>query len=321
MSRVSLGRIQVVNPKEVWRNEEYDFTPWLAENAEALSEVIGIPITIEQTEKRVGSFELDIYGTIENTDKKVVIENQLDMCDHKHLGQLITYAAGLDASIIIWVAAQVRDEYVVAIEWLNKVTQDDVSFFLVRPEVIRIDDSQPAVRFQLEAGPSDFIKGIRTTVEGEEAPRHSFRRHFWAEMFEYLADDGHPWAKGRRTTRDSWVTSPVGKSGVCVYISMAQGSRIRIEIGLNHDSLEQTKAWYNKLLDNKTEIEDLFRGQEVSWEPLEGAKSSRVAIYTPYDKQKAESDKNYREGLFHWISINTKVMREIAIKYLVQAQS
>ncbi|MBK1809499.1 hypothetical protein JHL18_02415 [Clostridium sp. YIM B02505] len=60
MGKVKLGEIIVVNPREVWNNEERDFTPWLAENIDLVSNTIGIPIAVEQIEKRVGNYELDI---------------------------------------------------------------------------------------------------------------------------------------------------------------------------------------------------------------------------------------------------------------------
>jgi len=317
MTKIDLGKIEIVDPRQVWEKEEKDFTPWLAENAEAISEVIGIPISIEQTEKRVGAYELDILGRVEGTDKIVVIENQLSPSDHNHLGQLITYAAGLGASIVVWITPQVREEHRTAVEWLNNISGENISFFLIRPEVIRIDNSKPAARFQLEAGPSAFVEGIREAVEKEDAPRHIFRRQFWAELFEYLAENGHPWAKGRRTTRDSWITSSVGRSGVGVNVSMAQGSRLRVEIYLNHTLAEQNTEWYEALIRNKSDIETMLQGEQINWEPLEGAKASRVAVYLPYEKEKAENNPEYRKTLFAWVNKNVKSMRDIARKYLI----
>lgn len=315
MTKIDLGKIEIVDPRKVWEKEEKDFTPWLAENAEAISEAIGIPISIEQTEKRVGAYELDILGRVEGTDKIVVIENQLVPSDHNHLGQLITYAAGLGASIVIWITPQVREEHRTAVEWLNNISGENISFFLIRPEVIRIDNSKPAARFQLEAGPSAFLEGMREAVE--DAPRHIFRRQFWAELFEYLAENGHPWAKGRRTTRDSWITSSVGRSGVGVNVSMALGSRLRVEIYLNHTLPKQNTEWYEALTNNKSNIETILQGEQISWEPLERAKACRIAVYLPYEKEKAEYSSEYRKTLFAWISKNVKAMREIAQKYLI----
>ncbi|MGH9783131.1 MAG: DUF4268 domain-containing protein, partial [Terriglobia bacterium] len=182
MHNTSLGQLKVKEPREVWKSEERDFTPWIAANIERLCEVIGIPFTVDQTEKRVGAYELDIFGRVEKTDAPVIIENQLGTTDHKHLGQLITYASGLDAALVIWIAAEVTDEHRAAVEWLNKSTTDGVSFFLVRPEVLQIDDSKPAVKFVVEASPSEFKRVLREAVEGEEGPRHEFRRKIWTAL-------------------------------------------------------------------------------------------------------------------------------------------
>ncbi|ABR47078.1 conserved hypothetical protein [Alkaliphilus metalliredigens QYMF] len=317
MKGPNLGKIEIINPREVWLNEERDFTPWLAENAQAISEAIGFPIIIEQTEKRVGNFQLDILGKVEGTEKVVVIENQLDSSDHKHLGQIITYAGGLNAQIIIWITPSVREEHRTAIEWLNEISNDDTSFFLLRPEVIRIDESRPAVRFRLESGPSDFVRGMRRAVENEEGPRHIFRRQFWSEMFEYLSENGHPWAKGRRTTSDSWVPSSIGKSGVNANISMAQGSRLRVEIYLGHQNPNQNTEWYEILENVKPEIDKVFEDEQISWEPLKSAKACRIAVYYHYDKEKVEKDQEYRSVLYSWVDKNLTRMRAIAKQYLV----
>jgi len=124
----TLGILKTIDPRQLWKNEERDFTPWIAENISRLVEVIGVPFVVDQTEKRVGAYELDIFGHVEGSDAPVIIENQLTATDHKHLGQLITYASGLEAALIIWIATVVTDEHRAAIQWLNRVTGDEVSF-------------------------------------------------------------------------------------------------------------------------------------------------------------------------------------------------
>ena len=181
MSQPELGKIQLLTLRDLWTHEERDFTPWLAQHIDQLSALLGVPILVDQTEHKVGTYELDILGHVEENDAVVIVENQLTSTDHTHLGQLITYAAGLEAAIIVWMAADVRDEHRSAIEWLNNHTDDKVSFFLVRPEVFRIDDSKPAVRFYLESAPSEFSRRLRSVVEKEDSPRHEFRRKFWED--------------------------------------------------------------------------------------------------------------------------------------------
>lgn len=317
MSQPQLGKLQLVNPRDLWKHEERDFTPWLAENIENLSALLGVQIVIDHKEHKVGNYELDILGHVEvegNDAKVVIIENQLQETDHGHLGQLITYAAGLKAALVIWIAAEVRDEHRTAIEWLNSNMVEKVSFFLVRPEIIRIDNSIPAIRFQLEAGPSEFGRRLRGVVENENAPRYEFRRRFWEGLLQYLATNGHPWAKGRNTTKESWIISTVGKSGVGVNVSMAQGSRIRVEIYCSNDP---DKILFEKLHAQKQEIQSKLQGEDVQWERLDGAAASRVAVYRPYDKEQVGEDSAQRTELYGWISKQLTTLRVIAQRYLV----
>ncbi|MEH6993721.1 DUF4268 domain-containing protein [Neobacillus drentensis] len=315
---MKLGQIEVVDPRSVWQHEERDFTPWLAENANMISEVIGIPIEIEQTEKYVGNFKLDILGKVENTDKVVVIENQLDESDHKHLGQLITYASGLNAAIIIWVTPVIRDEHKTAVEWLNDISSDEVSFFLLKPEVIRIDDSLPAIRFNLESGPSEFLREIREVTNGEDAPRHIFRKQFWSELFTYMAEKGDKSSKGRRTSKRSWIQFSVGKSGILVNACLAQNSKLRIELYLQDKLAEINTQYYHLLLENQEEIRNLFDREELIFDSMEGSKVCRLKIERSYDIQRSRDDEDYRsDDLFPWIHKNVELLKQVANNYLV----
>ncbi|HJQ23457.1 MAG TPA: hypothetical protein VKA60_06035 [Blastocatellia bacterium] len=162
LPRPQLGRLETVDPRQIWLHEEREFTPWLADNINQLSETIGIPLKVQQVEQRVGNYQLDIFAQDENSESVVIIENQLEETDHRHLGQVMTYAAGLDAKIIIWIATSIRDEHRLAMEWLNRNMGDEVSFFLVRLDVVRIGDSLPAVRFISEVEPSRFERTLDT---------------------------------------------------------------------------------------------------------------------------------------------------------------
>ena len=142
---MKLGKLTRVDLREYWKHEALDFTRWLAEpeNIELLADEIGIGIQITQTEASVGRFNVDILAEEENTGRKIIIENQLEMTDHTHLGQLITYAAGLDAEFVVWIVRDVREEHQQAVDWLNEHTDEGINFFLVAIELWRIADSSP----------------------------------------------------------------------------------------------------------------------------------------------------------------------------------
>ena len=122
-----LARLEKVDLRDQWKDEAKDFTPWLAEpdNIEILSEAIGMDLEVIGKEEKVGSFSADILCKDINTNRNVVIENQLEQTDHTHLGQVITYCAGLEASTFIWISSQVREEHRAAVDWLNAITSDD----------------------------------------------------------------------------------------------------------------------------------------------------------------------------------------------------
>jgi hypothetical protein len=316
MSQLQLGKIELLSVRDLWNHEERDFTPWLAQNINQLSDVLGVPIVVDQTEHRVGGYELDILGHVDENDAIVIVENQLGATDHSHLGQLIAYAAGLEAAIVVWVAPDVRDEHRAAIKWLNDHTNEDVSFFLIRPEVFRIDNSSPAIRLQVEAAPSEFTRRLKEILETDDAPRYEFRRRFWEALLQYLRNDGHPWASGRNATKESWLGSSVGRSGIGANVSMAQGSRIRVEIYCSNDP---DKQLYEKLLANKQEIEGRFASESVSWERLDGAAASRIAVCSPYNKEQVAEDTPHRRQVFGWISKNLTACRSVAKQYLVDS--
>ena len=132
-----LGKIKrITDIRSVWHHEEKDFSKWLAqeENLKQLSDSIGIDIVLEERESSVGNFSVDLYALEEGTERRIIIENQLEDTNHDHLGKLITYASGKGAEVIIWVVKRARDEHRQAIEWLNQNTGVNIGFFLVDVE-------------------------------------------------------------------------------------------------------------------------------------------------------------------------------------------
>jgi len=122
-----LSKLERVPLREAWKHEANDFTPWLAQedNLNTLADALGLPdLELVATEHWVGEFKLDILCT--SGDDQVIIENQLEETDHKHLGQILAYAAGVGAKKVIWVADSFRPEHASALEFLNDNTTDDL---------------------------------------------------------------------------------------------------------------------------------------------------------------------------------------------------
>jgi hypothetical protein len=127
---MTLGRLERVELRTVWNNEATDFTPWLAkpENLEALSEALGMDLESTGTEQSVGAYRADMLCTDAFSGNSVLIENQLEKTNHSHLGQILTYSAGLNVKTVIWIASRFTDEHRAALDFLNEITEEGVSF-------------------------------------------------------------------------------------------------------------------------------------------------------------------------------------------------
>ncbi len=153
-----LGKLVRANPREVWANEAINFTPWLRDNIDYLAEAVGIDIQLVESEVAVGDFAVDLVGEEPGQNRPVVIENQLERTNHTHLGQLLTYAAGKDGGVIIWVSPEIRPEHRTALEWLNDATRGNLDFFGVELEVWQIEGSPlKAPAFKVVVAPKATI--------------------------------------------------------------------------------------------------------------------------------------------------------------------
>ena len=190
---MKLGKLNKVDLREYWKHEAIDFTRWLAEpdNLDELGDEIGLDIELLQTEAGVGRFSADILAQEETTGRKIVIENQLETTDHSHLGQILTYAAGIEAEYIVWVVKEVRDEHKQAVDWLNEHTDEKLNFFLVRIELWRIGDSDPAPKFFVISRPNDWTKSVRGTThdQSELSDTKLLQLEFWQQLRDFAASN------------------------------------------------------------------------------------------------------------------------------------
>ena len=162
MNKDTLGRLTRVELRDIWLSEASDFTPWLAgeENLAVLSEALAIDLELEAQEKSVGPFRADILCKDIGTGAWVLIENQLERTDHNHLGQLLTYASGLEAVTIIWIAARFTEEHRSTLDWLNKITDDSFRFFGLEVELWKIGSSPAAPKFNIVSKPNDWSRSV-----------------------------------------------------------------------------------------------------------------------------------------------------------------
>lgn len=189
-----LGKLTKINDlRSIWQNEATNFTTWLSEeeNLTLLAETIGIEIEFVARESSVGDFSIDILAREAGSNKTVIIENQLEKSDHTHLGQIITYASGTDASYIIWIVNKARDEHRKAIEWLNNNTGEGIGFFLLEIELWKINDSIPAPKFNIVERPNNWAKEVKSESGTGRRPPFSFSE-CKIKSGEIIELDGNP---------------------------------------------------------------------------------------------------------------------------------
>jgi hypothetical protein len=271
-----LGKIEKIELRDIWRHEAYDFTNWLAEtdNFQLLSEEIGLDMQVLRTEANVGNFSTDILAEEIDTGKKIIIENQLEETDHKHLGQIITYASGLEAKYIIWIFKDMREEHRKAIDWLNEITDEDLSIFAIKMELWKIGDSLPAPKFNVICSPNDWAKAIKKNSTSQDLTDTDLSRlEFYQGFIDYASKQKTVLKVSQKPSTKPWYSIRIGNSQIKLNLTISvQQNFIRTELYIGN-----SKDLYNRLLENKTQIETDF-GNVLDWrEDLqEEAKASRI---------------------------------------------
>lgn len=166
-----IGMLSRVNVRELWQHEASSFTPWLAENIDLLSDAIGIPLEVQAQEQAIGMFRADILAKNTLTGAWVLIENQIERTDHGHLGQLITYASGLQAVTIVWIASAFTEEHRAALDWLNEITSEQVTFFGLEIELWRIEESPVAPKLNVVCKPNNWKRAIAVQALSDNLKR------------------------------------------------------------------------------------------------------------------------------------------------------
>jgi hypothetical protein len=296
---IPLGRFDRVPLREAWPAEHENFTPWLAqpENVALLSEALNIELEIEAVEHWVGPFRADILARAaadaNETEHRVIIENQFGRTNHGHLGQILTYLAGIEnAKTVVWIAETIQPDHRAAVDWLNTNTTEDFSFFAIEIELWRIGNSPPAPRFNVIASPNDWTKSARgasVQVSSDTSERRHVQLAYWSSFSEYLQQKGSTF-RIRRPKKGNVVWFPTGRSGT-VICAIINTERQYIGVALYTD-----KAAFHALHGQKEAI-DAEIGEPLDWQELPEQKRSRINLY----KQENPSDENRRKEQQAWL--------------------
>lgn len=275
MSTKPLGRLQKVDLREAWASECSDFTPWLAqeENLKLLGETIGIDLELEAQEKEVGPFRADILCKDSATENWVLIENQLERTDHSHLGQLLTYAAGLEAVTVVWIAERFTEEHRATLDWLNERTDDKINLFGLEIELWRIADSPIAPKFNIISQPNDWSRTIQKAAAGtaKVSELKQLQLRFWTAFKEHMESKGS-FVRCQKPLPQHWANHAIGRSGIHLTSIISNWNsetnsrdpEMRAELYMHGDNAKQEFAALEK---EKESIEKALGFPLTWWNP------------------------------------------------------
>lgn len=287
MSALALGRLQRLQVRDVWANEALDFTPWLAqeENLALLGETLGMDLVLEAQEQSVGTFYADIVCRDGATDGRVLIENQLERTDHSHLGQILTYAAGLDAVTVVWIAPRFTDEHRAALDWLNRTTEANVDFFGLEIELWRIAESPPAPKFNVVSKPNNWsasVAGATRRLESDAiTPVKQRQLQYWEAFAAVLRE--RSFLTPQKPLPQYWTNISIGRSGVKLMAAVSSRESW-IQASFAIEDPKKDLYWFPILLKQRHEI-DQELGVPLPWDEPDVYKESRMGLRFAADYQ------------------------------------
>lgn len=278
----TLGRLERVDLRKGWEHEAQEFTPSLSqdENLAELGRAIGLELELVGQEQNVGPYRADILCKDTLTQSFVLIENQLEKTNHAHLGQILTYAAGLSAKTVVWVAQRFTEEHRAVLDWLNEITEEDYGFFALEIELWRIGNSPPAPKFNVVSKPNDWRRAVGESARGsgEMPERKKLYLRYWTEFRDFLLQRPGTRLRPQKPSTDHWTSYAIGRSGFWLTATASvEKSRLGAEMFIRTSDIDAKEA-FHRLEQDKATIE-ADAGFHLDWQELPDAKGSRMAIY------------------------------------------
>ncbi len=271
----NLRRLTTEEMRRIWPREEQDLSPWVAENIDALNEVLNLQIEIEGREEYVGNFRIDLVGTDHLSQVSVVVENQFGRSNHDHLGKLITYSAAREAGIMIWIANEIQTAHRNTVDWLNRVTPEDMTFYGVELEVLQIDGSKPAPDFRVVAGTPERRRAVGP---GETSPRNNLYLDFFDKLRRRILDIQPNFTRAKALPQ-SWWSLGIGRSGFSLSFPFTLDNEFRVQVLIDVGKGENNKIAFSELEEKRKHIEERI-GQELVWDPYPKSRAFRIYLAT-----------------------------------------
>ncbi len=298
VDKVNFGNIIELPLNKFFQYEDRDFTPWLQENIELLGNIIGIDIEDADTEVSVGNYKLDILAYESGTGRKIAIENQYGATDHKHLGQLITYMAGINAEVVVWLAEDFNKEHISAVNHLNEISNENIAFFCIKPRLIKIGDSAPAIEFVTKAKPDEWEKQVQGDIN-KPSERGLEYKKFWIDLINRYKEK-YPKYKPLRgyQARNSHVLC-YSETGIDYSVKFSQGS-LFITLWMGPKSKTNPHELVDRIILKKSEIEEKL-GSEIIIDKREDVRSTKVFLKCDKETDILDINEEDKDYLMDWV--------------------
>lgn len=305
-----VARLSVFPIRNVFSKEE-EFSDWLVENIDILEEKIGVELEEIEREYQIGSYFADIVARDTNSGEMVIIENQFEKTNHDHLGKILTYASGVDAKIVVWIAEKFSEEHSQALTWLNENTGQDIGFFGLEVKAVRIGDSPYAVDFDVVVMPNQWRKISKSAVS-RLRPRQEAYLDIWKRVLEKYGKNLRP-QPGYRLVFGSGVSEVPYEWRIWDY-------KFAIGIYIGKPSPEENDRIQGCL---QTHVGEIARAmgvstEDIKWEEPFGTTrgSKRLCIYYSFEKSLFEMTEEEREALTERMASEMKKLEQTTKKIL-----
>jgi len=269
---MKLVKQKKISPRKMWPNEAQDFTPWLEQHIDELGEQIGFDLEVVGREVSVGPYSADLLAKDNNTNTFVVIENQLEKTNHDHLGKTITYASALDAKTIVWIATDITEEHKKALDWLNDITQEDISFYGIQLELWEVGPDTASTRWNIVSAPSVNVKAIKHASSTTESGQ--IQLSYWTKFRDKLKATKK--IHSLHTPRPQyWFDVALGKSGIHISNTCnIQKNIVRIRVYIENKTAPTAYAF---LESRKADIEKQL-GFQMNWDSNPNASDKTITL-------------------------------------------
>jgi hypothetical protein len=306
-----LGVLKRIDARQVWHYER-DFTQWLKENISLLSEVLQMDLDLVEAEVPVGPFAADLVAKDASTDRWVVIENQLEPTDHGHLGQLLTYGAGTEAGVFVWITPEFHEEHRAALDWLNEHTDSDSLFFGIAIELVAVDDSDPAANFKPVSFPNEWRKGRARPPMSDKASAYA---QFFGEVLNVFKQRYPRETYSSKPSSWNWQSIGIGRSGFGNSWSFTVDRRFRVELFIDVGDKAANEFFFDQLAADREEIERKM-GHALDWDRLEGRRVCRISSYYDQSPISVSDSEDVLRPLADWAAEEMMRLRSVLRPYV-----